>query len=254
MSEGLLGLIGVAVGAGLTFAFTMLSNWQANRAEQKRIRNRVLYYLFEIHNRLGKLVEAPPIEAIFDEYVHQRPQLREAGFEMPKEIWVQLRIPMQISLQKAIIDDLSTIKDSYPSAIQDLSSIFPTASFRLHNLNNTLGRLEHFFSSYNDEVSQVLGSDMAQSAISEGKGKFTPTFIKQSLDQIEEVAMELVQGVLNWKTRREATAIFKENLEVDLDEDKKLLFEAFDAFVPQMVSALAPPQEATGPNLPNEEE
>ncbi len=229
MSDGMWGLIGVVVGAILGFGGTMLTNLQAGWAERKKVRNRVIYFLLEIHHLLSKLKgPMPDIASFYSEYLLNRfgP---EAAAAVRNDDVEQIQIRMEGILKNSVMKDLLALQAKYPDALTALSEIDPISCYRLSALATNLHQAEEFIEDTGVGLKDVLeNADMEDAKSFWGK-LLTPSIVLINLETIQGTLEDMSSGPFNSKLAKEITEITSIERQDEVVEEFRLkLHESLD--------------------------
>jgi hypothetical protein len=244
-NEGILALICVVVGTILGIGGTMLTKWQDGLAERKKVRNRVIYYLLEIHHLLSKLKgPKPDIATIYSAYLLDRfgP---EVVAELSNEVLARIQIQMESAIKSRVMTELLALQAKYPEALAALSEIDPIACYRLSGLATSFQQAEEFMTEYGKGLDEVIeASEMDDVKKFMGR-MLTPSIVEDNLETIQDTLENMSKGPFNSKLAGRIKDILAvERQEEVLEEVRLMVSGTLDNYFDELLAGLAEGQDA----------
>ena len=232
MSDGLWGLIGVIVGTALGFGFTLLSNLQTGKAESKRIKNRVLFFMLEFHRQLSKLALVSAEDGKFlTDYLRERMGDTAAKVLLPKEKEQEYSNAIAHGRFLDAKFAWGRLEAQYPEALEALSRIDPFAAQQLISLGDLLSRMESVFKDDTAMPNNDLPVGPSNKPLDPILQHIQQGLMSNALRTIEQVTLHLAHGPFGGRKRKRLRAIFASNKHAPNEQMQIRVKEMVDKFV-----------------------
>lgn len=125
------GIVGVVVGAVLTWAFTEISKHLSNSYQKRQTLNGVLSLLLELYYQIKRISNAYEQSQEFIPWYNNQLSQHNATKEVKDAITAILRDLITPMISSLAVEDVQKLSVDYENALKNLSCYYPVAAYRL---------------------------------------------------------------------------------------------------------------------------
>jgi hypothetical protein len=213
-----------------------MGNFLKTRREDKRIKRKVLFFLFETLYTFKKLDISKELELITEKIILKLPA--EAQTDEGRHYLRTMYNPIISNLvENDVSENLLELEESYKKSIEELSLVDPISAYRLKGKNRILQTFDQLYDYFEDVKQQFPEeSNDIESQSEKVFEQIKPELLNNSISDLEVEIKSISLSIGIW-TRIKANKILNQstNKEIDIKRNKQI-DELLDKLMPKQVA------------------
>lgn len=217
---------------GFGWFLNEISQLLRGRKEDKKIKNKVLFYLLELFFTLKQLDTQPFIDIVSKKIGDRLPE-EERGEDLKKSLTAQYQELIGNLREKETAERVTELENNYKKSLDDLSLVDPIMSYKLFEETDFF-KIINMLSSYSNSLKNEFphNSENIETQAENIIEFIKPEFIQKTLDRLE-IKIKQVSYSIGIFTRYKAMKVINK-LRKPLDENQfPTLTKYLDTFMPK---------------------